>query len=121
MVQLLFLTLMTGVIGAVPDPSVRKWMYSWAARSAFRILSRSFSAVISFHDTQYRARSDGICVANHTTPIDVVILQNDRTYALVSPVQGSWAKAAAAAASFNYPQFCVFLNSAIPYWGEFLI
>ncbi len=75
---------MTTVLGVVPNEEVRKWAYRWAARTCFRILSRSFSAVISFHDTQYRPQSDGICVANHTTPIDVVILQNDQTYALVS-------------------------------------
>ena len=28
-------------------------------------------------------RTDGICVANHTSPIDVVILSVDRPYALV--------------------------------------
>ena len=38
----------------------------------------------------FRPRSDGICVANHTTPIDVVILQTDKSYALVRliPING---------------------------------
>ncbi len=31
-----------------------------------------------------KARGGGICVANHTSPIDVVILGCDNTYAMVS-------------------------------------
>ena len=30
-----------------------------------------------------RAKPGGICVANHTSPIDVIILQNDNSYAMV--------------------------------------
>ena len=52
--QLLFLTLVTFGVGRLPNLALRKWMYGWAARTCFRVLSRSFSAVIHFHDTQYR-------------------------------------------------------------------
>lgn len=46
-----------------------------------------------------KPRKGGICVANHTSPIDVVILANDGCYAMVSlikrwagvsPVSGFW-------------------------------
>lgn len=63
---------------------IRNPLYDWAALTCFRILSRSFSGVIHFHNEQYRPKSDGICVANHTTPIDVVVLSCDRSYALVT-------------------------------------
>ncbi len=39
--------------------------------------------MIQFHNKHLRPKSDGICVANHTTPIDVVVLSCDRSYALV--------------------------------------
>ena len=32
----------------------------------------------------------GICVANHTTPIDIIILANDRCYAMVGTVPSDW-------------------------------
>ncbi len=50
-------------------------------------MARSFSAVINFHSRENRPQSDGICVANHTSPIDVVILSCDRAYALVNIVR----------------------------------
>jgi glycerol-3-phosphate O-acyltransferase 3/4 len=52
-------------------------------------MARSFSAVINFHSRENRPQSDGICVANHTSPIDVVILSCDRAYALVNIVRVS--------------------------------
>ena len=61
-------------------------MYNWGAKTCFRILARSFSAVIQFHNQEYRPKPDGICVANHTTPIDAVILSNDMSYALVNNI-----------------------------------
>ena len=46
-------------------------------------LETLFSACINFHDRENMPKTDGICVANHTSPIDVVILSVDRPYALV--------------------------------------
>ena len=63
---------------------IKQPIYNWAALTCFRILSRSFSGVVTFHNKQHRPKSDGICVANHTTPIDVVVLSCDRSYALVT-------------------------------------
>ena len=44
---------------------------------------RCFSAHIEFHNLENRPLCDGICVANHTSPIDVLILSTDRPYSLV--------------------------------------
>jgi glycerol-3-phosphate O-acyltransferase 3/4 len=75
---------MTSLIPLLPWSNARRWCYDWAARTCFRILSRSISAVITFHNRELRPKSDGICVANHTTPIDVFILSCDKTYAMVT-------------------------------------
>ena len=81
--KLSYLALMTTAISVIPHHKVRRFLYNLAALTCFRIIARSFSAVVQFHNKKYRPKSDGICVANHTTPIDVVILQCDRSYALV--------------------------------------
>ena len=81
--QLIYLMLMTSLIPLLPWANVRRWIYNWSALTCFRILSRSLSAVITFHNRELRPKTDGICVANHTTPIDVFILSCDKTYALV--------------------------------------
>ena len=40
-------------------------------------------ACIKFHNKENRPKTDGICVANHTSPIDVMVLGADNAYALV--------------------------------------
>ncbi|KAF7491626.1 Glycerol-3-phosphate acyltransferase 4 [Sarcoptes scabiei] len=49
----------------------------------FRMLSRAFSMVITYHDSKNLAKSGGTCVANHTSPIDVIVLHCNNAYALV--------------------------------------
>lgn len=50
----------------------------------FVFLSSALSAVINYHDIQNRPAKTGICVANHTSPIDVLVLMCDNCYSLVS-------------------------------------
>lgn len=40
----------------------------------------------AMHNRENRPQKGGICVANHTSPIDIVILANDGCYAMVSHV-----------------------------------
>lgn len=84
--KLSYLMIISVVLSLIPDfaQRLKSPIYNWAALTCFRILSRSFSGVIHFHNEQFRPKSDGICVANHTTPIDVVVLSCDRSYALVT-------------------------------------
>ena len=49
-----------------------------------------FSAIVTYHNEEYRPRSNGICVANHTSPIDVVILSCNSTFSLVGQKQGGF-------------------------------
>ena len=53
----------------------------------FRICSMSFSSRIRFHDRENRAKKGGICVANHTSPIDAMILSCDNCYSLIGQQQ----------------------------------
>ncbi|VDM98872.1 unnamed protein product [Thelazia callipaeda] len=46
-------------------------------------MSRAYSAIIRYHDRQYKIVKSGICVANHTSPLDILILSCDNTYAMV--------------------------------------
>ena len=87
--KLTYLMTISLVLSSIPNmlSMIRLPIYNWAALTCFRILSRSFSGVVRFHNEQFRPKSDGICVANHTTPIDVVVLSCDRSYALVTKLE----------------------------------
>ncbi|XP_078203689.1 glycerol-3-phosphate acyltransferase 4-like isoform X7 [Callithrix jacchus] len=53
-----------------------------------RICARALTAIITYHDREDRPRNGGICVANHTSPIDVIILASDGYYTMVGQVHG---------------------------------
>ena len=53
-----------------------------------QILGGAISAVITYHNPENMPK-DGICVANHTSPIDVLILACDNAYALVRQFAGN--------------------------------
>nr|XP_040572930.1 glycerol-3-phosphate acyltransferase 3-like isoform X1 [Lepeophtheirus salmonis] len=79
----IYLCGMTSLITLLPCSYLRRNAYNITARASFRLIARAISAVVRFHNTQYRPKSKGICVANHTTPIDVVILSCDQSYSLL--------------------------------------
>ena len=68
---------------------MKKWLHHQCFTNCFQILSNSISAVITYHNPENRPQNSGICVANHTSPIDVLILACDNSYALVSSQIGS--------------------------------
>jgi len=79
------------VIGLCIPPNMerlRRFTYEFVNKAACRILMRSCSAVVHFHNRQYKAKGGGICVANHTSPIDTFLLGMDNVYALVGQQQG---------------------------------
>lgn len=49
----------------------------------FDFLSNAISAVVFYHNPENRP-VNGICVANHTSPIDALVLMCDNCYSLVS-------------------------------------
>jgi hypothetical protein len=81
--QVLWFVFAFGLVGCIPHERLRLWMNNMASLIAFRIVARSLSAVIIFHNQEYKPKNCGFCVANHTTPIDVSILASDNTYSLV--------------------------------------
>jgi len=80
----------TAVIGNLPSGPFKKWCNYRLSVTCYRIMSRAFSAVITFHNKENRANGGGICVANHTSPIDIIILGCDNCYAMVGQAQGGF-------------------------------
>lgn len=85
-----WLVVSTSLIGCIPEGRFKRWIYWQASVICFRILSRALSTVITQHNKENMARGGGICVANHTSPIDIVILASDNSYALVGQSQGGF-------------------------------
>ncbi|XP_054719016.1 glycerol-3-phosphate acyltransferase 3-like [Uloborus diversus] len=79
-----WLLLCTSIVGCLPEGRFKRWLYWHVSISCFRVFACACSAIVTYHNKENRAVNGGICVANHTSPIDVVILANDNSYALVS-------------------------------------
>ncbi|XP_053729916.1 glycerol-3-phosphate acyltransferase 3 isoform X1 [Synchiropus splendidus] len=87
-IGLTWLVMGTTVVGFLPQSSVKDWLSEVVHLTCYRICARGLSATIRYHNRENKPRKGGICVANHTTPIDVVILANDGCYAMVGQVHG---------------------------------
>ncbi|XP_050725863.1 glycerol-3-phosphate acyltransferase 4-like isoform X2 [Eriocheir sinensis] len=74
------LVVMTLLIGMLPDGPLKRNLCWYFYITTFRILNRSLSCVVTYHNRHNKPRSDGICVANHTTPIDCLVLAYDNCY-----------------------------------------
>ncbi|XP_066278090.1 glycerol-3-phosphate acyltransferase 4-like isoform X5 [Branchiostoma lanceolatum] len=70
--------------------SYKRHVSKYVSLMCYRILARAFSAVVTYHNKENRAKGGGICVANHTSPIDVIILACDACYAMVGQVHGGF-------------------------------
>lgn len=80
--QLLWMGVCMAFVGALPNGDFKKWLHYQVYTSCFQILGGAISAVITYHNPENKPKQ-GICVANHTSPIDVLILACDNAYALV--------------------------------------
>ncbi|KAM6965023.1 glycerol-3-phosphate acyltransferase 3-like [Aplochiton taeniatus] len=85
---LLWLVIGTSAVGLLPDWRLKGWISEWVHVMCYRICARGLSATILYHNKENRPKKGGICVANHTSPIDIVILCNDGCYAMVGQVHG---------------------------------
>uniref|UniRef100_A0A915PIW8 Phospholipid/glycerol acyltransferase domain-containing protein n=1 Tax=Setaria digitata TaxID=48799 RepID=A0A915PIW8_9BILA len=85
-----FMIVSTAVIGLLPEGSQKRWFNERCLLCGHQILSSCVSAVITFNNRENRARNGGICVANHTSPIDVMILSTDCAYDLVGQRHGGF-------------------------------
>jgi len=82
--------IVTYLIGLVPEGRFKRWLNYYSSMILHCILSRVFSAIITFHNRENRATGGSICVANHTSPIDVIILSTDNTYSFIGQKQGGF-------------------------------
>ncbi|GMR46259.1 hypothetical protein PMAYCL1PPCAC_16454, partial [Pristionchus mayeri] len=82
------LVIITSAIGYVPNKALKKWLNRRAMLMCMQIFTRAFSSIVRFHGRENRAMRGGICVANHTSPFDVMILSCDNCYAMVGQRQG---------------------------------
>ncbi|XP_041956441.1 glycerol-3-phosphate acyltransferase 3-like [Alosa sapidissima] len=87
-IGLIWLVIGTTLVGFLPNSRVKNWLSELVHVMCYRICARGLSAVIHYHNRENRPKRGGLCVANHTSPIDVVILANDGCYAMVGQVHG---------------------------------
>ncbi|KAI5622554.1 glycerol-3-phosphate acyltransferase 3 [Silurus asotus] len=87
-IGLSWLVIGTTLVGLLPSSSVKEWLSDLIHITCYRICAKGLSAKIHYHNKENRPKKGGICVANHTSPIDVVILANDGCYAMVGQVHG---------------------------------
>ncbi|XP_041666514.1 glycerol-3-phosphate acyltransferase 4 isoform X1 [Cheilinus undulatus] len=82
------LLVLTTLVAFLPSRELRFFLSEKIHMFCYRICVRSLTAIITYHDRQNKPKAGGICVANHTTPIDVIILANDGGYSMVGQVHG---------------------------------
>ncbi|KAK7934408.1 hypothetical protein WMY93_005304 [Mugilogobius chulae] len=87
-IGLTWLVIGTSAVGFLPNSSIKYWLSEWVHVMCYRICARGLSAAIRYHNRENKPKKGGICVANHTSPIDIVILCNDGCYAMVGQVHG---------------------------------
>ncbi|KAK0078905.1 hypothetical protein PV325_001988 [Microctonus aethiopoides] len=85
----MWLTMCTAVVGYVPEGNFKRWLNYNVSIMCFALLSGALSSVITYHNTEYRPMR-GICVANHTSPIDVLVLMCDNCYSLIGQRHGGF-------------------------------
>ncbi|XP_023124935.1 glycerol-3-phosphate acyltransferase 3-like [Amphiprion ocellaris] len=87
-IGLSWLVIGTSAVGLLPNWRIKSWLSEWVHVICYRICARGLSAAIRYHNRENKPKKGGICVANHTSPIDIVILCNDGGYAMVGQVHG---------------------------------
>lgn len=88
-IGVIWLTLCTAVVGCVPEGSIKRAMVKSVLIQCFGFLSSALSSVVNYHNIQNRPLN-GICVANHTSPIDVLMLMCDNCYSLIGQRHGGF-------------------------------
>ncbi|XP_050309199.1 glycerol-3-phosphate acyltransferase 3 [Anthonomus grandis grandis] len=86
----LWLTICTALVGYIRQDDLRRQVNKYVSIMCFGILSRAISSVITYHNEENRPKEGGICVANHTSPIDVLILMCDNCYSLIGQRHGGF-------------------------------
>ncbi|KAK5878935.1 hypothetical protein CesoFtcFv8_024294 [Champsocephalus esox] len=82
------LVVLTTLLGFLPNRELRFSLSEKIHLMCHRICVRALTAIITYHNRENKPKNGGICVSNHTTPIDVIILANDGCYSMVGQVHG---------------------------------
>uniref|UniRef100_A0A8C1BT99 Glycerol-3-phosphate acyltransferase 4 n=2 Tax=Cyprinus carpio TaxID=7962 RepID=A0A8C1BT99_CYPCA len=82
------LVVLTSIVGLFPNGRMKNYLSDKVHLMCYRICIRALTAIITYHDSENKPKNGGICVANHTSPIDVIILASDGCYAMVGQVHG---------------------------------
>lgn len=88
-VGVMWLTLCTALVGCIPEGHTKRWMVKMVLIQCFGVLSSALSSVVNYHNIENRPLN-GICVANHTSPIDVLMLMCDNCYSLIGQRHGGF-------------------------------
>ncbi|GAB1860522.1 1-acyl-sn-glycerol-3-phosphate acyltransferase zeta [Camponotus japonicus] len=88
-IGVMWLTVCTAVVGYVPEGSFKRWLNYKVSIMCFAVLSSALSSVITYNNPENRPVR-GICVANHTSPIDVLMLMCDNCYSLIGQRHGGF-------------------------------
>lgn len=88
-VGVMWLTLCTALVGCLPEGHTKRWMVKKVLIQCFGVLSSALSSVVNYHNIENRPLN-GICVANHTSPIDVLMLMCDNCYSLIGQRHGGF-------------------------------
>uniref|UniRef100_A0A8C2TFX6 Glycerol-3-phosphate acyltransferase 3-like n=1 Tax=Coturnix japonica TaxID=93934 RepID=A0A8C2TFX6_COTJA len=86
--SILLLVSATTVVGQFPNGRVKHWLSNQVQMTCAALGIRCLSGLVQFHNRENRPQKGGICVANHTSPLDVLILASDGCYSLVGQVHG---------------------------------
>uniref|UniRef100_A0ABD2X2W6 Phospholipid/glycerol acyltransferase domain-containing protein n=1 Tax=Trichogramma kaykai TaxID=54128 RepID=A0ABD2X2W6_9HYME len=89
-VGMCFILLTTFSIGFLPSYKLKRWVNDITSRIFFRIMAAGLSAQIDIHNPEFKPKTGGICVANHTSTIDVCILSTDTTFSLIGQRHGGF-------------------------------
>ncbi|XP_065103620.1 glycerol-3-phosphate acyltransferase 4-like [Paramisgurnus dabryanus] len=82
------LVVFTTMIGLLPNGRMKRFLSEKVHLMCYRICVRALTAIITYHHSENKPKNGGICVANHTSPIDVIILASDGCYAMVGQIHG---------------------------------
>lgn len=78
---MLLLTVLTSVLGQLPEYSFKRGLVHRLLRVCFRLTTCCIPVVRRLHNVEHRPHT-GICVCNHTSPLDVLMLMCDVHYSL---------------------------------------
>lgn len=82
-VAIAYMIVSASFVGYLPQSRLKTVVSRYCLLTVYKLASRAFSANLTFHNLENRAKGGGICVANHTTPIDVIFISSDNCYAFI--------------------------------------